>query len=38
VQYRVLWKGYPEWERTWEPAGNLRHAQAAVRQFESVQA
>ena len=35
VQYLVLWKGYPEHERTWEPAGNLRHAAEAVRAFEA---
>jgi hypothetical protein len=35
VQYLVLWKGYPDTDRTWEPASNLRYAQAAVRAFES---
>ena len=38
VQYLVLWKGYPDWERTWEPAGNLRHAAEAVRAYEEQQA
>jgi len=35
VQYLVLWKGYPDTDRTWEPAGNLRHAQEAVQAYES---
>jgi hypothetical protein len=34
VEYLVLWKGYPEWERTWEPAANLRQASDAVRAYE----
>ena len=34
VEYLVLWKGYPDWERTWEPAVNLRHASDAVREYE----
>jgi hypothetical protein len=34
VEYCVLWKGYPEWEKTWEPITNLRNAPDAIRQFE----
>jgi hypothetical protein len=37
VQYLVLWKGYPDYERTWEPASNLKQAQQAVRRFEQTQ-
>ena len=33
-EYLVLWKGYPEWERTWEPEANLQNAQQAIRDFE----
>ena len=35
VQYLVLWKGYPEWERTWEPEHNLRYARHAVQAYEA---
>lgn len=34
VEYLVLWKGYPEWEKTWEPASGLKAAKKAVQQFE----
>lgn len=34
TEYCVLWKGYPEWEKTWEPIHNLRYAGEAIRQFE----
>jgi hypothetical protein len=34
AEYLVLWKGYPDYERTWEPAKNLRHATGAIRAFE----
>jgi hypothetical protein len=34
VQYLVLWKGYPDWEKTWEPAANLKGAAEAVKAYE----
>ena len=35
TEYLVLWRGYPEWERSWEPAANLRAARGAVARFEA---
>jgi hypothetical protein len=35
LQYLVLWKGYPEWEKTWEPIGNLTGAREAVAEYEA---
>lgn len=34
IEYLVLWKGYPSWEATWEPAANLSQAREAVSDFE----
>ena len=34
TEYLVLWKGYPEHEKSWEPAAGLRGARDAVRAFE----
>ncbi len=31
--YLVFWRGYPPSEATWEPAGNLIHAQDLVNRF-----
>ncbi len=31
--YLVFWRGYPPSEATWEPAGNLVHAQDLVNRF-----
>ena len=31
----MQWKGYPEWEMTWEPASHLKHAAEAVRTYEA---
>lgn len=36
-EYLVLWKGYPEWERTWESENNLQNAQQAISDFETSQ-
>ena len=33
LEYLIHWKGYPEEERTWEPAGNLTHAKEAIADF-----
>lgn len=33
TEYLVKWKGYPEWEMTWEPAAAMRDAEEAVQQF-----
>jgi hypothetical protein len=35
TEYCVLWKGYPEWERSWEPSKNLRQAEKAIEMFEN---
>ena len=36
LQYLVKWKGYPEYENTWEPINNLSNAQEAVKAYELV--
>jgi hypothetical protein len=33
-RYLVKWKGFGEWEATWEPIGNLSGAQRKIREFE----
>ena len=33
LEYLIHWKGYPEEECTWEPAGNLTHAKEAITDF-----
>ena len=33
LEYLIHWKGYPEEEHTWEPAGNLTHAKEAIADF-----
>lgn len=38
VYYRVLWKGYPRWESTWEDATTLTHAEEAIAAYEAEQA
>ncbi len=34
VEYQVLWKGYPPFDATWEPASNLSNAQQLIDEFE----
>ena len=34
TEYLVLWKGYPDYEATWETTHNLRYANDAVRAYE----
>ena len=38
VEYLVLWRGYPEWEATWEPASHLTNARRAVDEYEAAAA
>ena len=33
-QYLVKWKGYPEWENTWEWWDTLTDAQEVVNKYE----
>ena len=33
LEYLIHWKGYPEEERTWKPAGNLTYAKEAIADF-----
>jgi hypothetical protein len=33
-QYLVSWKGYSTAENTWEPEGNLKHAQTILRAYK----
>jgi hypothetical protein len=32
-EYKVLWKGYPKWEATWEPKANLSNAPEMLRAY-----
>jgi len=34
TEYLVLWCGYPEYEKTWEPISSLKYAREAVRAYE----
>jgi Reverse transcriptase (RNA-dependent DNA polymerase)/RNase H-like domain found in reverse transcriptase/Integrase zinc binding domain/Chromo (CHRromatin Organisation MOdifier) domain/Retroviral aspartyl protease len=34
IQYKVRWKGWPEYESTWEPAEYLKHARKSVQEYE----
>jgi hypothetical protein len=33
-EYKVLWKGYPKWEATWEPKAHLAHAPKVLRAYQ----
>ena len=35
VEYLVKWRGYPEWEMTWEPASHLSNARRAMEEYEA---
>ena len=37
IEYLVLWKGYPDYEKTWEPEHNLKNAQEIIKQFHTQQ-
>ena len=34
IEYLIKWKGYPEWENTWEPTNNLIHSKELIDEFE----
>ena len=34
VRYLVLWKGYPEWEATWERSEHLKHSETLIKEYE----
>jgi len=35
-QYLVKWLGYPLYDATWEPIGNLENAKEAIQKFEAM--
>ena len=34
MQYLVKWKGYPNYENTWEPLSNLSNASDIIREYD----
>lgn len=34
VEYLIRWRGYPEYDQTWEAAANLRNAPQAIKDYE----
>jgi hypothetical protein len=34
IEYLVKWEGYPEWESTWLPIANVKHARDAIHEYE----
>ena len=34
IKYLVKWKGYQEYDATWEPKANLTHAKMAIREYD----
>jgi hypothetical protein len=35
IHYKVVWKGFPESEATWEPRSNLKGASKAIKEFKN---
>lgn len=35
IKYKVLWKGFPPSEATWEPIEHLEHCKEAIYEFEN---
>jgi len=35
IEYLVKWENHDEWESTWEPISNVKHAQDAVNEYET---
>jgi hypothetical protein len=33
LQYKILWKGYPEHDASWRPASDLPHCQDVIREY-----
>jgi hypothetical protein len=33
LQYKIMWKGYPEHDASWRPASDLPHCQDVIREY-----